>query len=158
MLIINLKLSFCLVFFSLHSLSGFSFQKFSWLPGQLSQPLLFPPTHLTNLTTDPMRESTKPKQCTSYIPLFPNIAKPRTRSVSFSFRQKPWDERYHIHMHADMQITPTKPFILRCFLISLFLSLPFLFLYLFYPQQQQQQQQHITTNIITLPLPQTNTS
>ncbi|KAH1044117.1 hypothetical protein AAZX31_09G195600 [Glycine max] len=48
-------------------------------------------------------------------------------------------------MHADMQITPTKPFILRCFLISLFLSLPFLFLYLFYPQQQQQQQHHITT-------------
>ncbi|MCI06689.1 S-adenosyl-L-methionine-dependent methyltransferases superfamily protein [Trifolium medium] len=34
-----------------------------------------------------------------------------------------------------MKITPTKPFILRCFLISLFLSLPFLFLHLFSPQQ-----------------------
>ncbi|GAU35916.1 hypothetical protein TSUD_69490 [Trifolium subterraneum] len=33
-----------------------------------------------------------------------------------------------------MKITPTKPFILRCFLISLFLSLPFLFLHLFSPQ------------------------
>jgi SAM-dependent methyltransferase len=34
-----------------------------------------------------------------------------------------------------MKITPTKPFILRCFLISLFLSLPFLFLHLFSPKQ-----------------------
>ncbi|XP_020217862.1 uncharacterized protein LOC109801253 [Cajanus cajan] len=36
-------------------------------------------------------------------------------------------------MHADMKVT--KPFILRCFLVSLFLSLPFLFLYLFFPKQ-----------------------
>jgi len=34
-----------------------------------------------------------------------------------------------------MKITLTKPFILRCFLISLFLSLPFLFLHLFSPTQ-----------------------
>lgn len=33
-----------------------------------------------------------------------------------------------------MKITLTKAFILRCFLISLFLSLPFLFLHLFSPQ------------------------
>ncbi|KAL5175564.1 hypothetical protein HKD37_08G021739 [Glycine soja] len=33
-------------------------------------------------------------------------------------------------MHAGMNISLTKPFILRCFLISLFLSLPFLFLFL----------------------------
>ncbi|CAI8618876.1 unnamed protein product [Vicia faba] len=33
-----------------------------------------------------------------------------------------------------MKFTLTKPFILRCFLISLFLSLPFLFLHLFSPQ------------------------
>ncbi|CAJ1930936.1 unnamed protein product [Sphenostylis stenocarpa] len=39
-------------------------------------------------------------------------------------------------MYADMKITLTKPFILRCFLISLFLSLPFLFFYLFFPHQQ----------------------
>lgn len=41
-----------------------------------------------------------------------------------------------------MKITLTKPFILRCFLISLFLSLPFIFLHLFSPQQQQP---HATT-------------
>jgi len=34
-----------------------------------------------------------------------------------------------------MKITLTKPFILRCFLISLFLSLPFIFLHLFSPTQ-----------------------
>ncbi|KAK7367080.1 hypothetical protein VNO80_09089 [Phaseolus coccineus] len=39
-------------------------------------------------------------------------------------------------MHAVMKITLTKPFIVRCFLVSLFLSLPFLFLYLLFPQQQ----------------------
>jgi len=35
-----------------------------------------------------------------------------------------------------MKITLTKTFILRCFLVSLFLSLPFFFLYLLFPQQQ----------------------
>ncbi|TKY70131.1 methyltransferase protein [Spatholobus suberectus] len=40
-----------------------------------------------------------------------------------------------IDMHADMKITLTKPFVLRCFLVSLFLSLPFLFLHLSSPQQ-----------------------
>ncbi|XP_058735765.1 uncharacterized protein LOC131607827 [Vicia villosa] len=42
-----------------------------------------------------------------------------------------------------MKFTLTKPFILRCFLISLFLSLPFLFLHLFSPQPP------ITTTIAT---------
>ncbi|XP_027362866.1 uncharacterized protein LOC113870476 [Abrus precatorius] len=40
-----------------------------------------------------------------------------------------------------MKITITKPFILRCFLVSLFLSLPFLFLFLF----SQQPHHSITT-------------
>ncbi|XP_057440346.1 uncharacterized protein LOC130732281 [Lotus japonicus] len=38
-----------------------------------------------------------------------------------------------------MKINLTRPFILRCFLISLFLSLPFLFLHLFSPRQQPHQ-------------------
>ncbi|KAK7307368.1 hypothetical protein VNO77_40369 [Canavalia gladiata] len=47
-------------------------------------------------------------------------------------------------MVTGMKIfTITKPFILRCFLISLFLSLPFLFLHLF--SSQQQPQHSITT-------------
>ncbi|PNX97616.1 S-adenosylmethionine-dependent methyltransferase domain-containing protein [Trifolium pratense] len=46
-----------------------------------------------------------------------------------------------------MKITPTKPFILRCFLISLFLSLPFLFLHLFSPQQPN----HTITTTTTTP-------
>nr|AFK35445.1 unknown [Lotus japonicus] len=50
-----------------------------------------------------------------------------------------------------MKLTLTKPFILRCFLISLFLSLPFLFLHLFSPQQQQQpQHSHSTTKDLTI--------
>lgn len=44
-----------------------------------------------------------------------------------------------------MKITATKPFILRCFLISLFLSLPFLFLHLFSTQQPHHSQTITTT-------------
>ncbi|KAK7309493.1 hypothetical protein RJT34_06259 [Clitoria ternatea] len=47
-------------------------------------------------------------------------------------------------MHADMKIALTKPFILRCFLVSLFLSLPFLLLHLLSPQQQPRHS--VTTN------------
>ncbi|XP_004504161.1 uncharacterized protein [Cicer arietinum] len=48
-----------------------------------------------------------------------------------------------------MKITLTKPFILKLFLISLFLSLPFLFLHLFSPQQRNHSQTITTTTTIT---------
>ncbi|ESW30140.1 hypothetical protein PHAVU_002G128200 [Phaseolus vulgaris] len=53
-------------------------------------------------------------------------------------------------MYAVMKITLTKPFILRCFLVCLFLSLPFLFFYLLFPQQQQPFHHSVTTKDLTI--------